>query len=264
MLRINNMEATYNDVVLAVKGVSFEVSEGRITALLGSNGAGKTTILNLISGLTKTKNLRIEKGDIEFQGEIISQNPPHKIVGRGIIQIPEGRRIFKELSVRENLIAGGFTRSGIKELKHDIEKILSYFPPLAQRINHHAGYLSGGEQQMLAIGRALMSRPKLLLMDEPSLGLAPLIAESIFNIIKKINQQEGTTILLVEQNANIALNISSSGYIMENGKIVLDGTSEKLLENDDVKEFYLGLSEMGTRKNYRQVKHYKRRKRWLT
>ena len=264
MLKVNNIEATYNDVILAVKGVSFEASEGEITALLGSNGAGKTTILNLISGLKKTQDLKIEKGNIEFQGGEIHHMPPHKIVRMGIVQIPEGRRIFKELTAQENLIAGSYSRFNSRECRQDIERILSYFSLLRERLNRLAGYLSGGEQQMLAIGRALMSHPKLLMMDEPSLGLAPLIVETIFNIVERINMEEGTTILLVEQNASIALDLSSIGYIMENGKIVLDGPSERLLESEDVKEFYLGLAEVGTKKSYREVKHYRRRKRWLS
>jgi branched-chain amino acid transport system ATP-binding protein len=264
MLRINNLEATYNDVILALSGISFEVSKGQIVALLGSNGAGKTTTLNLVSQLTKSQDLKIEKGDIEFQGESIKHCSADQIVRKGIVQTPEGRRIFQNLTVRENLIAGSYARGKTEQVGDDVKKIANYFPVLKNRMNRLAGYLSGGEQQMLAIGRSLMSHPKLLMMDEPSLGLAPLMVEEIFNIIVRINKEENTTILLVEQNANIALKVSKYAYILENGKIVLDGSAENLLESDDVKEFYLGLTEMGTRKNYREVKHYKRRKRWLS
>ena len=264
MLNVNNLEATYNDVILALKGISFEVLEGQIVALLGSNGAGKTTTLNLISGLTKSQDLKIEKGVIEFRGAKINHFRPHNIVRKGIVQTPEGRKIFKELTVRENLIAGSYTNKNKKMCLEGIKKILFYFPLLKKRLNQLAGYLSGGEQQMLAFGRSLMSSPVLLMMDEPSLGLAPLIVEEIFMIIVRVNRDENVTILLVEQNANIAFKVSSYGYIMENGKIVLDGPSDKLLESEDVKEFYLGLTDVGTRKSYREVKHYKRRKRWLS
>lgn len=264
MLNVSNLEATYNDVILALKGISFEVLEGQIVALLGSNGAGKTTTLNLISGLTKAQNLEIEKGVIKFRGAEINRFQPHAIVRKGIVQTPEGRRVFKELTVRENLIAGSYTSKNKKAYTEAMKKILFYFPILEKRLNQLAGYLSGGEQQMLAFGRSLISGPILLMMDEPSLGLAPMIVEEIFRIIERVNRDDNVTILLVEQNANIAFGIASHGYIMENGKIVLDGPSDELLESQDVKEFYLGLNDVGTRKSYRDVKHYKKRKRWLS
>jgi branched-chain amino acid transport system ATP-binding protein len=264
MLSLNNIEVIYNDVILVLKGMSLQVPEGKIVALLGSNGAGKTTTLKAISGLLKPDDGEITEGDIAFQGQPIHRLDAAKIVQAGIFQVMEGRRVFEHLTAAENLRAGAYTRRGQGEFKNDLEAVYEYFPPLHERRNQQAGYLSGGEQQMLAIGRALMARPRLMLLDEPSLGLAPLLVLSIFEIVRRINQERGTTILLVEQNARMALDIADYGYIMEGGRIVLEGETEKLRDNEDVKEFYLGLTEVGQRKSYRDVKHYKRRKRWLS
>jgi branched-chain amino acid transport system ATP-binding protein len=264
MLKLKNIEIVYNDVILAVKGISLEVPQRRIVALLGSNGAGKSTILKAISKILDIEEGEIEEGTIEFEGQRIDGLRPEAIVRMGILQVPEGRGIFDDLTVFENLRIGAFTRRDLSHASHDFEAVLNYFPVLRDRQTQLAGYLSGGEQQMLAIARALMAKPKALMLDEPSLGLGPLIIREIFRIIQKIKQEEGAAILLVEQNANIALSISDYGYIMENGKIVLDGSSEKLMKNEDVKEFYLGFTEAGTKKSYRNVKHYKRRKRWLS
>jgi branched-chain amino acid transport system ATP-binding protein len=263
MLTLNNVEVIYNDVILVLKGMSMEVPEGKIVGLLGSNGAGKSTTLKAISGLLKPEDGEVTDGSIEFQGQQIHNRDAADIVRQGIFQVMEGRRVFVHLTVEENLIAGGYTRreSG---LSGDIEMVYEYFPPLKERRRQTAGYLSGGEQQMLAIGRALMAKPKLVMLDEPSLGLAPLLVREIFGIIKRINEEQGTTILLVEQNANLTLSVADYAYIMENGRIVLDGFPADLRENADVREFYLGLTEVGGRKSYRDVKHYKRRKRWLS
>ncbi len=263
MLEVNNIEVVYNEVILVLKGLSLKVPKGHIIALLGSNGAGKSTTLKAISGLLKSEDGEVTDGAIIYEGENINNSDPEDIVQKGIFQVMEGRRVFKELTVDENLIAGAYTRKDTENIKKDKEYIYELFPALKRRMNMRAGYLSGGEQQMLAIGRALMARPKLLLLDEPSLGLAPLLVKEIFQKIQEINK-EGTTILLVEQNANLALQIAQYGYIMENGKIVLDGPAEFLRNNDDVKEFYLGLTEVGKKKSYRDVKHYRRRKRWLS
>ncbi|KAA0259433.1 ABC transporter ATP-binding protein [Deferribacter autotrophicus] len=260
MLKVNNIEVVYNDVILVLKGLSLEVKEGSITSLLGSNGAGKSTTLKAISGLLRPDNGEITDGEIIFDGERIDRKDAAEIVKMGIFQVMEGRRVFKDLTVEENLIAGAYTRKNA-EIKDLIERVYTYFPRLKERRKQLAGYMSGGEQQMIAIGRALMAKPKLILMDEPSLGLSPLLVKEIFKIIEKLNKEEGTTILLVEQNANMALSVSNYGYIMENGKIVLEGSAAELIENDDVKEFYLGL---GSRKSFRDVKHYRRRKRWLS
>jgi branched-chain amino acid transport system ATP-binding protein len=260
MLKVNNIEVVYNDVILVLKGLSLEVQEGQIVSLLGSNGAGKSTTLKAISGLLRPDDGEITDGNIEFMGERIDKKDAADIVKSGIFQVMEGRRVFKDLTVEENLIAGGYTQKS-SLLSGNIERVYHYFPRLKERRNQLAGYMSGGEQQMLAIGRALMAKPKLILMDEPSLGLSPLLVKEIFNIIKNLNEEEKTTILLVEQNANMALNASHYGYIMENGRIVLDGSSDELKENDDVKEFYLGVSS--SKKSFRDVKHYRRRKRWL-
>ena len=262
MLALNNVEVVYDRVILVLKGLSLSVPEGKIVALLGSNGAGKTTTLKAISGLLQAENGRVTDGTIEFCGVDITNRDAEEIARRGIFQVMEGRRVFEHLTVEENLIAGSYTRKDRRHLKRDLALVYRYFPRLADLKHRVAGYLSGGEQQMLAIGRALMARPKLMLLDEPSLGLAPLLVAEIFKIIKEINQQEGTTILVVEQNANIALSIADYGYIMENGKIVLEGDVAKLKDNEDVREFYLGLTDVG-KKSYRNVKHYKRRKRWL-
>jgi len=263
MLNINNIEVVYNEVILVLKGMSLEVPEGKIVTLLGANGAGKTTTLKAVSGLLKAEEGEVTDGTIEFMGEVINKKDAEDIVRDGIFQVMEGRRIFKDLTVTENLIVGGHIRKDRGNFKRDMEMVFNYFPRLKERHKQVAGYMSGGEQQMLAIGRALMSKPKLMMMDEPSLGLAPLLVKEIFEIIQRINKDEGTTILLVEQNANLALTIADYGYIMEGGKVVMDDDTESLRNNPDVKEFYLGLSEVGKKKSYKDVKHYKRRKRWL-
>ena len=264
MLALNNVEVIYNDVILVLKGMSMEVPEGRIVGLLGSNGAGKSTTLKAISGLLKPEDGEVTDGSIEFLGAPIQNRDAAEIVQKGIFQVMEGRRVFVHLTVEENLIAGGYTRRGGVNWKNDLEMVYNYFPRLKERRRQTAGYLSGGEQQMLAIGRALMAQPKLMMLDEPSLGLAPLLVREIFSIIKRINTEQGTTILLVEQNANLTLAVADYAYIMENGRIVLDGYPEELRQNADVREFYLGLTDVGSRKSYRDVKHYKRRKRWLS
>jgi branched-chain amino acid transport system ATP-binding protein len=264
MLNVNNIEVVYSDVILVLKGLSLAVPQGEIVALLGANGAGKSTTLKAISGLLKSEEGEVTDGEILFFGERINGKDPEEIVKRGIFQVIEGRRVFEDLTVEENLRCGAYTRKDARAVRSDYERVYAYFPRLKDRRKGLAGYLSGGEQQMLAIGRALMARPKLMLLDEPSLGLSPLLVKEIFAIIKEINEREKTTILLVEQNARVALSISSYGYIMENGKVVLDGKTEKLADNEDVKEFYLGMNEVGSRKSYRDIKHYKRRKRWLS
>ncbi len=264
MLKVNNIEVVYNDVILVLKGLSLECEEGKITTLLGANGAGKSTTLKAISGLLKSEEGEVTEGTIEFMGEKINGMEPEKIVRMGIFQVMEGRRVFEDLTTHENLLCGAHTRKDKAGIRRDLDLVYDYFPRLKERRNMLAGYLSGGEQQMLAIGRALMARPRLMLLDEPSLGLAPLLVKEIFEIIQKINIEEKTTILLVEQNANLALQVASYGYIMENGKVVLDGPSDKLRENEDVKEFYLGIGEGGKRRSFKNAKHYKRRKRWLS
>ena len=262
LLRLNNVEVIYDHVILVLKGLSLEVPEGKIVALLGANGAGKSTTLKSISGLLKSEDGEVTDGSIVFQERQIQRLDPADIVRLGIFQVMEGRRVFEHLTVDENLRAGAYTR-GRADLQQDLEMVLDYFPRLRERRVGKAGYLSGGEQQMLAIGRALMARPRLMMLDEPSLGLAPLIVHEIFEIIRRINEDSGTTILLVEQNARLALSVADYAYLMESGRIVLDGTPDRLRDNEDVKEFYLGLGERGERKSYRDVKHYKRRKRWL-
>ena len=264
MLTLNNIEVIYNDVILVLKGLSMKVPEGKIVGLLGSNGAGKSTTLKSISGLLKPENGDVTDGNIEFYDQPIQDMDAAEIVELGIFQVMEGRRVFEHLTVEENLIAGAYTRKDRTHLKQDMEMVYGYFPALKNRIDQTAGYLSGGEQQMLAIGRALMAKPKLMMLDEPSLGLAPMLVREIFGIIERINREQNTTILLVEQNANLALNVADYAYIMENGRIVLEGYPKTLKENTDVREFYLGLTEVGQRKSYRDVKHYKRRKRWLS
>jgi len=264
LLALNNVEVIYDDVILVLKGMSLEVYEGQIVALLGANGAGKSTTLKAISGLLKSEEGEVTDGSITYQGKRIDTIDPEKRVRMGVFQVMEGRRVFDDLNVDENLIAGAHTRKSRHDVKQDMKMVFDYFPRLTERRNTLAGYLSGGEQQMLAIGRALMARPRLMLLDEPSLGLAPLLVREIFDIIHRINKEEGTTILLVEQNARIALSIADYGYIMENGKIVLDDPVDKLKQNEDVKEFYLGLSKVGGKKSYRDVKHYRRRKRWIS
>ncbi|EFO81422.1 ABC transporter related protein [Oscillochloris trichoides DG-6] len=265
MLELNNIEVIYNDVVLVLKGLSLKVDEGQIVALLGSNGAGKSTTLKAISGLLKPENGAVTDGEVRFLGQPIHKKDAPTIVKTGIFQVMEGRRVFEHLTIAENLQAGAYTQKDpALTLYHDMEMVFNYFPRLRERRTQKAGFLSGGEQQMLAIGRALMAHPKLIMLDEPSLGLAPLMVEEIFRIIKRINKEHGTTILLVEQNARLALEAADHAYIMENGRIVLDGKPADLKDNADVREFYLGMNEVGGRKSYREVKHYKRRKRWLS
>ena len=262
MLRLNNIQVIYSDVILVLKGLSLEVAQGQIVALLGVNGAGKTTTLKAISGLLKTEDGRVTDGSIEFMGGRVDGLDPEDICRRGIVQVMEGRKVLETLTVEENLKIGAYTRRDPDGVQQDLKMIYDYFPVLVARRHHVAGYLSGGEQQMLVIGRALMARPKLLLLDEPSLGLAPLLVREIFDIIRKIHDEQGTTFLLVEQNAQLALSIADYGYIMESGRIVFDGPADKLRGNEDVREFYLGLSEAGRRKSFKDVKFYKRRKRW--
>ncbi len=264
MLQVHNIEVIYNDAILVLKGMSLRVREGQIVALLGPNGAGKSTTLKAISGLLKSEEGEVADGDIRLLGKRIDRLEPEEIVRLGIFQVMEGRRVFEDLTVDENILTGAYTRKDAAGVKRDHALVFDYFPRLKERRTQLAGYLSGGEQQMLAISRALMARPKIMLLDEPSLGLAPLLVKEIFAIIRKINQEEKTTILLVEQNANLALSIADFGYIMENGRIVLDGESDKLKANEDVKRFYLGGGANGERKSYRDLKFYKRRKRWLS
>jgi branched-chain amino acid transport system ATP-binding protein len=264
MLVLNNVEVIFDNIILVLKGVNLTVPQGKIVTLLGSNGAGKSTTLKAIMGLVPVERGDITRGSVEFLGERIDRLEPPNVVQRGIAMVFEGRRVFEHLTVRENLIAGAHTQPNIKHINEDIDRVFTYFPRLTQRLKVAAGYLSGGEQQMLAIGRGLMSRPKLLMLDEPSLGLAPMLVAEIFEILKRLNTEQGVTLLLVEQNANIALSIADEGYVMENGKIVLNGSAAELRGNDDVKEFYLGLSQVGEKKSYRDVKHYRRRKRWLS
>jgi branched-chain amino acid transport system ATP-binding protein len=262
MLRLNNVQVVYSDVILVLKGLSLDVPDGQIVALLGANGAGKTTTLRAISGLLKTEDGKVTDGAIEFLGRRIDGRDPEEICRLGIVQVMEGRKVLESLTVEENLRIGAYTRRDADGVKSDMQMIYDYFPRLVERRQQLAGYLSGGEQQMLVIGRALMAKPRLLLLDEPSLGLAPLLVREIFEIVQKINAERGTTILLVEQNARIALGIAHYGYIMENGRIVFDGPATKLRGNDDVREFYLGLGEAGRRKSFKELKFYKRRKRW--
>jgi branched-chain amino acid transport system ATP-binding protein len=260
VLALKNVEVVYDDVILVLKGLSLEVPKGRIVALLGSNGAGKSTTLKAISGLLDAEEGEVTDGSIELDGERIDRLAPEDIVRRGIFQVMEGRRVFEDLTVDENIAMGGYTRSDRAGLRRDHDLVFDLFPRLRERRRKLAGYLSGGEQQMLAISRALMAKPRLILLDEPSLGLAPLLVHEIFGILARVNREQGTTFLLVEQNANLALGIAHYGYIMENGRIVLDGEPDKLRANEDVKEFYLG---GGGEKTYRNLKFYKRRKRWL-
>ena len=264
MLSVNNIEVIYDHVILVLKGISLEVPEQGIVALLGANGAGKTTTLKAISNLLRAERGDITKGSIEFQGQRIDKMTPAQLVQRGVIQVMEGRHCFEHLTVEENLLTGAYTRrDGNAAIQRDLELVYGYFPKLKSRSRAQAGYTSGGEQQMTAIGRALMSKPKMILLDEPSMGLAPQLVEEIFEIVARLNKDEGVTFLLAEQNTNIALRYANHGYILENGRVVLDGSAAELRENTDVKEFYLGISE-GERVNFRDVKHYRRRKRWLT
>ena len=261
LLSVNNLEVVYDDVIQVLRGVSLTVPDGKIVALLGANGAGKTTLLRAVSGLLDVHEGEVTKGSVEFDGRSIHHQPPTKIVALGIKQVLEGRRIFAELTVEENLRIGGHVSP--RQQPENLERVYGLFPVLAQRGKRTAGYLSGGEQQMLAMGRALMSKPRCLLLDEPSLGLAPMVAQQIRDLIVEINAS-GTTVLLVEQNATMALSIADHGYVMENGKIVMDKPASELLEDSDVREFYLGLGAEGAVKSFRDVKHYKRRKRWLS
>ncbi|MHA1601033.1 MAG: ABC transporter ATP-binding protein [Alphaproteobacteria bacterium] len=263
ILQINNIEVIYDHIILVLKGVSLSVPEGGIVALLGANGAGKTTTLKAISNLLRAERGDVTKGSIEFSGDRIDHLSPDELVKRGVIQVMEGRHCFEHLTIEENLLTGAYTRrDGRAAIQRDLEKVYAYFPRLKERRGSQAGYTSGGEQQMCAIGRALMSRPKMILLDEPSMGLAPQLVEGIFETVKRLNEEEGVTFLLAEQNTSMALKYARYGYILENGRVVLDGEAKTLAENEDVKEFYLGLSTSG-RKSYRDVKHYKRRKRWL-
>jgi len=263
MLSVNNIEVIYDHVILVLKGVSLEVPTGGIVALLGANGAGKTTTLKAISNLLRAERGEVTKGSILFEGEAVQALTPNELVKRGVIQVMEGRHCFEHLTVEENLLTGAYTRKdGRAAIQRDLEMVYGYFPRLRERRTSLSGYTSGGEQQMTAIGRALMARPKMILLDEPSMGLAPQLVETIFETVKRLNEQEGVTFLLAEQNTNVALKYATYGYILENGRVVLDGDAKVLRENEDVKEFYLGLSSSG-RKSYRDVKHYKRRKRWL-
>lgn len=263
MLELNNVEMIYNKVILVLKGVSLDVPEGGIVALLGANGAGKTSTLKCISGLEHAEEGEVTRGQILFEGRRIEQLDPTDIVRLGIVQVVEGRKVLEHLTVEQNLLVGSHLRKDIEAVKKDIELVYTYFPALKKLRNNTSGYLSGGEQQMLVVGRALMARPKLMILDEPSLGLSPLLVKEIFQVLKELNEKEKITLLLVEQNVKIALSIAQHAYIMENGRIVLDGTAEALLQNEDIKEFYLGLNLSGGRRSYRNVKHYKRRKRWL-
>ncbi|HIC70605.1 MAG TPA: ABC transporter ATP-binding protein [Alphaproteobacteria bacterium] len=263
LLKVKNVEVIYDHVILVLKGVSFDVPEGGIVALLGANGAGKTTTLKAISNLLRSERGDVTKGSIEYLGERVDQLSSNDLVKKGVIQVMEGRHCFEHLTVEENLLTGAYTRrDGRAEIYKDLELVYDYFPLLKDRRRSQAGYTSGGEQQMTALGRALMARPKMILLDEPSLGLAPQLVEEIFDIVRRLNEDEGVTFLLAEQNTNMALKYADYGYILENGRIVMDGEAATLRENEDVKEFYLGLSS-GKRKSYRDVKHYRRRKRWL-
>lgn len=264
ILELNNIEVIYNNVILVLKGLSLKVKQGTIVALLGSNGAGKSTTLKAISGLLPLEDGEIIEGSITYQGRSLAGMAPHMIVREGIFQVMEGRRIFEDLTVEENLVCGAYTRKNRSDIESDLDKCFNYFPLLKDRIKKTAGYLSGGEQQMLAISRALLAQPALMMLDEPSMGLAPLLVEEIFAIIRQINRNEKTTILLVEQNAQMALDISSYGYIMENGRVVLDGPVDVLRNDRDVQEFYMGVGHADGKTSYRDVKHYKRRKRWLS
>jgi branched-chain amino acid transport system ATP-binding protein len=264
MLELNNVEVIYDEVILVLRGLSLTVGEREVVALLGSNGAGKSTTLKAISGLLPSEDGEISQGQIVYERQRIDRRDAAEIVRLGVCQVMEGRRVFEHLTAEENLRAGAYTRArGDGSLDSDLELVYSYFPQLKARRRSTAGYLSGGEQQMLAIGRALMAHPKLLMLDEPSLGLAPRLVAEIFEIIRRLNEELGTTILVVEQNARLALDVADRGYVMEQGRIVLEGAAQELARNPDVQEFYLGLSESGERRNYRAVKHYKRRKRWL-
>lgn len=264
VLDVNNIEVIYNHVILVLKGVSLNVPKGGITALLGGNGAGKTTTLKAISGLLASERGEVTKGSIKYRGKVIQHMDPADIVKSGVVQVMEGRHCFEHLTVEENLLTGAYTRrDGGAAIQRDLEMVYDYFPRLKERRKSQAGYTSGGEQQMTAIGRALMSKPETILLDEPSMGLAPQLVEQIFEIVKSVNEKEGVTFLLAEQNTNVALRFAHYGYILESGRVVMDGPAAELRENPDVKEFYLGMSEQG-RKSFRDVRSYRRRKRWLS
>jgi branched-chain amino acid transport system ATP-binding protein len=263
MLAVNNIEVIYNSVILVLRGVSFEVRPGQIVTLLGPNGAGKSTTLKAISGLLGSELGEVTRGNITWNGVRIDRLSAEAVVRMGIVQVIEGRPLFRHLTVEENLRTGAMAYHGGSHFRQDLERIYSYFPRLKVLSRRTSGYLSGGEGQMLVIGRALMSHPRLIMLDEPSLGLAPMLVVEIFDIIREINLQEQVSVLLVEQNARVALNVADYGYVMEQGRVVLDGPAAQLRENEDIKEFYLGLNTTGERKSYREVKHYKRRKRWL-
>jgi len=264
VLSVNNIEVIYDHVILVLKGVSLEVPEGGIVALLGANGAGKTTTIKSISNLLKSERGEVTKGSIEFMGDRVDSLSPSDLVNRGVVQVMEGRHCFEHLTVEENLMTGAYTRrDGRKAIARSLDKVYEYFPRLRERRKSQAGYTSGGEQQMVAVGRALMAKPKVVLLDEPSMGLAPQLVEEIFQIVQALNRNEGVTFLLAEQNTSVALRYATYGYILENGRVVMDGEAKALQDNEDVKEFYLGLSG-GERKSFRDVKQYRRRKRWLS
>ncbi len=263
MLTVNNIEVIYNSVILVLRGISFEVQPGQIVALLGPNGAGKSTTLKAISGLLRAELGEVTRGSIVWNGDRIEKQSAEDIVRRGVFQVIEGRPLFRHLTVEENLHLGAMVYEGGRQFKQDIERVYTYFPRLKTMSKRTSGYLSGGEGQMLVIGRALMGHPQLMMLDEPSLGLAPMLVAEIFEIVREINERERVSVLLVEQNARAALALAHHGYVMEQGRIVLDGPAAQLRENEDIKEFYLGLNTSGERKSYRDVKHYKRRKRWL-
>jgi branched-chain amino acid transport system ATP-binding protein len=264
ILAVSNIEVIYDHVILVLKGVSLTVPRGGIVAILGANGAGKTTSLKAISNLLRAERGDVTKGSIIFEGEAVHAMSPNALVMRGCIQVMEGRHCFGHLTIEENLLTGAYTRrDGARAIRRDLEKVYTYFPRLRERRASQAGYTSGGEQQMCAIGRAMMSRPKMILLDEPSMGLAPQLVEEIFEIVKELNANEGVSFLLAEQNTNVALRYATYGYILESGRVVMDGEAKALRENEDVKEFYLGVAGEG-RKSFRNVKHYKRRKRWLS
>ncbi len=264
LLEVNNIEVIYNHVILVLKGVSLSVPKGGITALLGGNGAGKTTTLKAISGLLASERGEVTKGSIKYRGDAIQHTDPAETVKRGVVQVMEGRHCFEHLTIEENLLTGAYTRTdGKGATAADLEMVYNYFPRLRERRKSQAGYTSGGEQQMCAIGRALMSRPETILLDEPSMGLAPQLVEQIFSIVKSVNENEGVSFLLAEQNTNVALRFAHYGYILESGRVVMDGPAAELRENPDVKEFYLGMSDEG-RKSFRDVRSYRRRKRWLS
>ena len=264
MLALNNVEVVYDGVILVLRGVSLSAEEGHITTLLGANGAGKTTTLKAISGLLHAERGEVTRGNVELDGERLDRLLPHDVVRLGVVQVFEGRRVFENLSVEENLVAGAHSKRDNAAVRDGIDRVYASFPVLKERRQVSAGYLSGGEQQMLVIGRALMSDPKVILLDEPSLGLAPMVVEEIFSVIRRLKDEQKLTVLLVEQNAALALDIADHGYVLENGRIVLEGSAESLRQNSDIKEFYLGLNEAGTHKSYRETKHYRRRKRWLS